>query len=343
MFLSNLFTENNLLIFQLFFYASFFFFNIIILFKLDFFAKRLNLYDFSKNKFHNIDTPKFGFMIFSLIYFFSLILSFQSLNLVSILLFFYLLFFLIIGYLDDVFNLNVFLRFLSSLLITICFYKINPLNFYISLSFVNFFNLFLLCFFTLGFIHLINITDGLNGLVPSLFLYSCIYYFFKGYNYFDQYTLNLILLSIISFIIFLLPNFLGKCFLGNSGSYSVAILSSFFYMKLYQKGVVEYSDILLIFLIPLLDGLRVTILRIYNKKNPFKGDYSHIHFLIKDNKIQIIFFYFLIFSPSILNFFSNDYSAVIGIMAIFLYIIFFIIIKKNINLVASGGLEPPRE
>ncbi len=226
-----------------------------------------------------------------------------------------------IGYFDDIFNLNVLIRILFAGFVTLTFYALNPFDFYVSLSFSSYTNLFLLCFFTLGFIHLVNITDGLNGLVPTIFLYSCFYYLFKGYGYFDSYTLNLLVLTIISFLIILIPNFYGKFFLGNSGSYSVAILSSFFYMKLYKQGILEYSDILLIYFIPLIDGLRVTSIRIFNKKNPFKGDYLHIHHLIRDKKNFIFGYYVLILFPSFINYFNKDFSILIAILSFLLYLL----------------------
>ena len=139
---------------------------------------------------------------------------------------------------------------------------------------------------------IVNISDGINGLVPSLFLYSCIYYLLKGYPDLEVYFQILIIISVTSISIFIIPNFLGLCFLGNSGSYFVSILISLFYMELYSHEILEYSDILLIFYIPFIDGLRVTFKRIINKTNPFKGDLTHIHHLVRKDKIKT-YLYFL--------------------------------------------------
>ena len=60
------------------------------------------------------------------------------------------------------------------------------------------------------------------------------------------------------------PRYLFSC---NCGSYFISILISIFYMKLYSINLLEYSDILLIFYIPLIDGLRVTVTRVIEGKN----------------------------------------------------------------------------
>ena len=119
-----------------------------------------------------------------------------------------------------------------------------------------------------------------------------------------------------------MPNFFGKCFLGNTGSYTVAILISFFYMQLYKKGIVEYSDIILIFIIPFIDGLRVTFTRIINKQNPFSGDFSHLHHLVRNKSKSIIILYFIIFLPSSINFFIKDYSFFLSVSSVLLYFFF---------------------
>ena len=113
-----------------------------------------------------------------------------------------------------------------------------------------------MCFFTLGFVHLINITDGINGLVPLLFLYSLIYYFFKSFGQIDTYLEFLVIVSIIGISIFIIPNFLGFCFFRK---YRFLFSSSDYRNYIYgiiQKNILEYSDILMIFYVPLLDGLR---------------------------------------------------------------------------------------
>lgn len=290
--------------------------NFILVLKISYFAKLLNLIDFSKNKIHAVDTPKFGFFLFSSsIIFFSIyfLLIKSEINFIYII--FYFFSFFIIGYLDDKYEINVIWRFIFALLTISIFFYLNQNNYYISNSFSLELNFILLCFFTLGFIHLVNITDGINGLVSSLFLYSLIYYFFKGYEDLESHFQFIMIISMIGISIYLIPNFLGYCFLGNIGSYLIAIIVSIIYLELYSQSILEYSDILLIFFIPLIDGLRVTFLRIYHKKNPFKGDFSHFHHKIRGDKFMIFIYFFIIFYPSLINFFFRDYTIYIAMIS----------------------------
>ncbi len=314
------------------FYSIFFILNLILLFKIKWFAINLGLIDFAKNKSHSFDTPKFGFfisiLILSSIFFLIFIykIDYKYLFFTS-----YIGIFSFLGYLDDKFELSVKLRIFISLIFSILFFLYNPNEYFVSKSFNNIINLSLLIFFTLGFIHLINITDGMNGLIPSLFLYSCIYYLLKGYESLDIYFQILMTLSIISILVFIIPNFLGFCFLGNSGSYFVSIIISLFFMDLYSKSILEYSDILMIFYLPLIDGIRVTIKRLLNNKNPFKGDLSHLHHLIKSKKLFCYLFFLILYLPSSINFFFRDYTILIAIISFISYFTFLKFVKRSAN------------
>jgi len=124
-------------------------------------------------------------------------------------------------------------------------------------------------------------------------------------------------------LIFLLPNYFGVCFLGNSGSYLVAIVTSILYTQLYIKQIVEYSDILLIFIIPFIDGLRVSVNRILNRKNPFVGDYTHIHHIIRPKRLMVISYFLIVFLPSAINFYFTDYTIYIGLVTLIVYFVFY--------------------
>lgn len=298
-------------------------FNLLLLKNINFLAHRFKTIDKAKYKLHSVDTAKFGFFLFLNISFFLLIYIFlYQYKLEYILNFFFLISFTLIGYFDDRVNLKIFLRFIVSFIIALFFYYLTPKYFFVSINFPPFINFILIIFFTLGFIHLINITDGLNGFMPVIFFYTCLYFYFKGYAFLEPFFQFLLLLSILGISIFLIPNFFGYCFLGNSGSYSIAIILSVLYSHLFIKNILEYSDILLIFFIPFIDGLRVTIIRIYLKKNPFKGDFLHAHHLVKKNKLFIFLYFCIVLIPSVINFNFSNYSIYIGIISLIFYFLF---------------------
>ena len=91
--------------------------------------------------------------------------------------------------------------------------------------------------------------------------------------------------------------------MGNIGSYSVAVIIATIYMELFKENILEYSDILMIFYVPILDGLRVTIRRILVMKSPFKGDFTHLHHLVRGKSKWVFIYFLIIFYPSFFNFF----------------------------------------
>jgi len=303
--------------------------NFLFIYRLNYLANLFGLIDYPQNKIHTSATPMFGAFMFLSILLLALLknISFLSIKDYSILI--YVFSFYIIGLLDDKYNLSIIKRFYFALLVTLIFFLINKDSYFVSENFSANTNLILLVFISLGFLHLINMTDGINGLVISIYLYTCIYFLLKGFYYYEIFSRDLLVLSFVCSLIYILPNFFGKCFLGNTGSYCVAITISIFYMELYKNSHLEYSDIILIFIIPFFDGIRVTFTRIINKTNPFKGDYLHIHHKIRDNLKHKTIYFFIIFIPPSINFYNNDYSIVIGMLSLFMYFSFFIFIENN--------------
>lgn len=310
-------------------YLSFILVNFIILKNINKLATRLNLIDFSKNKLHSKDTPKFGFFMSITILIFLIIYSIKlNLSFIYLKEFFFILSFCLLGFFDDTKNFSVKSRFYFALIICLIFYY--DTDYFVSINFPIYINIFFLIFFTLGFLHLVNITDGVNGYILSLFIFSMIYFFFKS-NYFEIIFYNqLIILSFLASSIFIVPNFLGYTFLGNSGSYALSIIITIIYVKLFSLKLVEYSDILNLFIFPLCDGLRTSLSRVLNGSSPFKGDFNHIHHKIREKKLLLNFYIVLSMIPGILNFLYKDYSIYILLNSIFIYLIFYNYIKKNI-------------
>ena len=158
----------------------------------------------------------------------------------------------------------------------------------------------------------------------------------NGFNFF------IILLSINLLIIFYF-NFRGKFFLGDSGS----LFLSYFFGLIIIKSVNTYynqdilvgysaENIFLIFLIPFSDMIRVMILRIEKRTNPFGGDRNHFHHLIFDyfnqNNFAIIVYFLFISLPIILGAIFHKFYAIKPIIIIFIAILVFLISCKLIYL-----------
>ena len=311
----------------------------------NFFIRKFHLIDNPNNKkIHIVKTPLIGgvLIFLSLIYLIfinQLLFDDKSfpLNLV------YILFpVFIIGILDDILNLSPTKKMLLLSTVIILFLYFNKIFLLVELYFYdfkkiyllnNFFSFFITTLCLLLLINAFNMSDGINGLAHSisilwliiltiLFDLGVIYYF-------------IILIIFLSFIL----NYKGKYFLGNSGSLSLSLFIGLITIYSYNtnliyKNLVSVEKIILIFLIPGLDMLRLFILRVANKKSPFTGDLGHFHHVLFLNlRLPFVIFYYLLlmFWPFIfLQFYKIKYSFIFVIQAIlFFFLISYFKNKKK--------------
>ena len=116
------------------------------------------------------------------------------------------------------------------------------------------------------------LTTYLMGLI-----YKIIYtlYIFLIFYFLSQ---NILILSLFPLSLFLYFNSTGKIFLGNSGTYFLSFIISFFFINFFKNFENITSDqILGIMFIPGLDMIRLFVVRMLKKNNPFSADRNHLH------------------------------------------------------------------
>lgn len=207
---------------------------------------------------------------------------------------FFLLFF--VGFIDDRKNLDptnklVFLIFvayilLSSISLNDKFYL--RLSFYKNIDLFGFHNLVLIFFFVF-LTNALNMFDGLNLQSSIIFLTVNIYIFF--YLGFEP----LIAIIIIFLFIFTFFNYKNQAYLGDCGVYLLTFTTFNFLLKIYKNEnfKVSLDELFILLILPICDCIRVILLRIYQKSNPFLGDRKHFHHLIL-NKFSYNFSLFVI-------------------------------------------------
>jgi len=144
----------------------------------------------------------------------------------------------------------------------------------------------------------INLTDGIDGYLAifSIFFFISLLY---NNNINEFYTLTSVSVIIIGCsIIFLRYNFSKgkKLFVGDAGSlfigfwiatYLITYITSAPNSKLVQLYSIQLENIPVIAIsmisIPVLDTLRVMLVRVLNKKSPFSADRNHLHHILLDN------------------------------------------------------------
>ena len=292
-------------------------------------------------KLHKKPTPLLGgIMIFSSFLVINLSLFFlHKLSKTSIIIFVCCIACLILGLIDDIKKISYKLKFLILIVIFYLFISLDP-NLQINKIYFGtfnkefYFNYFSIPFTILClllFINSLNLIDGIDGLciLISIILLVWLIKIFK-----DSEPLYIVM--IISLFLILYFNLKKNIFLGNSGSLFIACLIGLNVILNYNMEILKIDypveNIFIAFMLPGLDMLRVFAERVFNKKNPFLADRSHIHYLLLDKGLNLkkilTILSMMILLPIIIN--QYEFFSQIKIISIyiFLYSTLIICLKK---------------
>jgi UDP-N-acetylmuramyl pentapeptide phosphotransferase/UDP-N-acetylglucosamine-1-phosphate transferase len=144
------------------------------------------------------------------------------------------------------------------------------------------------------YINAYNLIDGIDGLASSL---GAMFFNFFAivYYYLHDYMMMAVCLSMLaSFIAFLRFNVSKdkRIFLGDTGSLLIGFLVAAIVINILSKDYQEdlhmsYIEnlpfmIISALYIPVFDSIRVFIIRMQNRQNPFTPDRSHVHHVLLD-------------------------------------------------------------
>lgn len=136
-------------------------------------------------------------------------------------------------------------------------------------------------------INAFNLIDGIDGLAGAIAIISnvALGFFFLMNDHYLMVAVTFIMIGALSgFLLYNLSD-TQKIFMGDSGSMFIGFLLAFeaiYYLGMEETPAALISPkapiiVLAIFSFPIVDTLRVFILRLYNKQNPFTADRNHIH------------------------------------------------------------------
>ena len=326
-----------------FYIISFLIINLLIYIKREFLIKAYDIYDVPDNvrKKHKIRVSVFGGaiiqinLIFLLIFILIFDIEFSKFiqnnrNLFCIFIVSFLIF--LIGIFDDMLLIKNKTKFLGlSLLVYLALLidndlLITSLKFYffnrdiLLLNFSIFFTL--LCILT--FMNSFNFMDGIDLLCGTYALCIFIIFFYL--------TKSIIFLPIIfSLVLFCFLNYKKIIFLGDAGALLISFLISIFIIKIYKLNLIYIEQILILFIIPILDNMRVFFIRFINKCSILKPDNNHLHHLLNikfsslETVLIIITPIFLSFIVSLLN---NEFFYILIFFQITFYISLIFKFKK---------------
>lgn len=310
--------------------------NLIIYFFLDYLKKKINVYDYpdQKKKLHSKPIPLIGGWIFLLNLILFLVLKQSDLSSLEKNIILCSSFFLLIGIIDDKYNLSAFSKFISLASGLFFFFSYNE-NLIISDLKIYDYNIylnsntriFLSVFCVLLFVNAFNLFDGIN-LQSSLYgIYFLIFLFYKGL------LLEIILITMISLILIIYLNSKNKIFMGDSGTLFLGSFISLLVIANYNiENSLTVDQIFLLMFLPGVDMFRLFVQRILCKQSPFVGDREHLHhYLLKiyGFKFTILFILTISILPLMLSFFID--SKFVIIFFIIFYLSLFIFLKKKLT------------
>jgi UDP-GlcNAc:undecaprenyl-phosphate/decaprenyl-phosphate GlcNAc-1-phosphate transferase len=136
----------------------------------------------------------------------------------------------------------------------------------------------LLCL--VGLQNAVNMADGKNGLVLGLSLiWSALIWLHA-----PEHMRPLIELLFVALAITFSFNLAGRLFLGDGGSYSLGVLIGLLAIYCYSVGVprVSADTVMLWFLVPVVDCLRLIVSRLAQGRSPFSSDLNHLHHILAE-------------------------------------------------------------
>ena len=167
--------------------------------------------------------------------------------------------------------------------------------------------------------------DGINGQVG--FLSLTIFIFFLLNNFMPMLSV----LLIISLLFFLFLNLKGKIFMGDSGCYILSFILTYFFLRFYNFGLIKLDEFFFFFL-PIVDTLRLFVIRIFTSGQPWKADANHMHHLIS-NKFNLNFAllsqYILSLCLILLVVFTDINNLFLILLATIIYFICLFKFRKN--------------
>lgn len=201
---------------------------------------------------------------------------------------------ILVGIIDDVIGLDSFIKFIFQNIaaVVLIIYLENKFSAVelLGITLVEPLNYLVLLLFIVGTINSINLLDGLDGLASgfALLIFSII--LALAIHKHDTFVILITASLIGSLVGFLRFNaFPASIFLGDTGAY---ILGFFFVLTTsltsidYNDKVLDLTFPIILLGLPLIDTVKVFVVRIINKHNPFEADTSHQHYILYKNNIK---------------------------------------------------------
>jgi len=204
-----------------------------------------------------------------------------------------------IGIKDDIIELTAKKKFygqLISAVIIVVFAEIRVTNLFGVFGIYEipyWFSIIFSLFTILTIVNAFNLIDGIDGLAAGIGAIASFAFGLWFYNY-NQISLCILSFTLFSSLIaFLVYNFSpANIFMGDTGSLIIGLILAVLAINFIQLSFASPpyafpfrsspAMAIAILIIPLFDTLRIFILRVMQKRSPFKADRNHMHHVLLD-------------------------------------------------------------
>lgn len=127
----------------------------------------------------------------------------------------------------------------------------------------------------LGIVNAVNMADGQDGVAGGMFAIwtACLAYLTTGTS--RTIAAVLFVLCLVFLVFNLKPR--GKVFLGDCGSYGITFVIGLLVILAHARGQVPIETVIVWFFIPVMDCLRLLVVRARRGGSPFRPDRDHFH------------------------------------------------------------------
>ncbi len=126
-----------------------------------------------------------------------------------------------------------------------------------------------------GMLNAMNMVDGMNGLLCGLCLIWSVFLLF----YAPPQIAPVLVLLANCILVTMIFNLRGRLFLGDSGAYALGMAIALLTIYVYNttSGTLHADVVVVWFIVPVLDCLRLMVTRIGEHRSPWSPDANHLH------------------------------------------------------------------
>ena len=263
---------------------------------------------------------------------------------------------LFVGVVDDIVGLKPLHKLIFQLIVSVVLIHnaplyINDMNGLFGFSEISYISSLLLSVFVyVVFINMLNIIDGIDGLASGISVVA--FSFFAYVSYFDVSYFNMLVsMSGVGCLLpFMYYNMFSdkKIFLGDNGSLVMGVILGYLCLDYISAnnttnellfGGNKIIVLMSVFSYPLVDTLRVFVVRISRKRSPFSADKNHIHHHLlrlgfSHRKATLMVIIYTLFITSI-SFLVKDLD--INVAFVFLLFVSFLVICLPLFLIKNDA------